>query len=162
LKVLRRNMGYALDEVRYYKLTDREKREVIERVRSMLEVDERVKLACVFGSFTRRDSVRDIDLAVYAAPPLSFDEFLSLGARLELELNLPVDLVQLQDLGPAFRLRILRHASRILTKDRQLHHRLLALAFDEFLKIHESISKMSKKPHVVYRWDELRFCRQGT
>jgi len=138
-------MGYGLDEIRYYKLTDREKEEVIERVTSMLNADERVKLAFVFGSFTRRNSLRDIDLAMYAAPPLSFDELLSLGARIELELNLPVDLVQLQDLDPAFRLKVLRDASRILMKDKQLHQRLLALASDEFqgLKMHESANRDS-------------------
>jgi len=128
-------MGFGLDEIRYYKLTGREKAEVIERVKSMLGVDERVKLAYVFGSFTRRDSLRDVDLAVYATPPLSFDELLSLGARMELDLNLPVDLVQLQDLDPAFRLRVLRHASWILMKDKQLRERLVALAFDECVSL---------------------------
>jgi len=133
-------MGYRFDEIKYYKLTDRGKEEAIRRVNNVLEVDERVKLAYIFGSFTRRDCLRDIDLAVYAAPSLSFDELLSLGARMDLELNMPVDLVQLQDLDPAFRLKVLIHASRILTKDKELHHRLVALAFYELLgmKAHES------------------------
>jgi len=135
-------MEYGLDEIRYYKLTDREKQEVIERVTSMLNADERVKLAFVFGSFTRRESLRDIDLAVYAGPLLSFDELLSLGAKMEMELNLPFDLVQLQDLDPAFRSKVLRYASRILVKDKQLHQKLVALSFDELLnlKMHKSKS----------------------
>jgi len=135
-------MEYGLDEIRYYKLTDREKQEVIERVTSMLNADERVKLAFVFGSFTRRESLRDIDLAVYAGPLLSFDELLSLGAKMEMELNLPFDLVQLQDLDPAFRSKVLRYASRILVKDKQLHQKLVALSFDELLnlKMHKSTS----------------------
>ena len=135
-------MEYGLDEIRYYKLTDREKQEVIERVTSMLNADERVKLAFVFGSFTRRESLRDIDLAVYAGPPLSFDELLSLGAKMEMELNLPFDLVQLQDLDPAFRLKVLRYAPRILVKDKQLHQKLVALSFNELLnlKMHKSTS----------------------
>lgn len=133
-------MEYGLDEIRYYKLTDREKQEVIERVTSMLNADDRVKLAFVFGSFTRRESFRDIDLAVYSGPTLSFDELLSLGARMELELNLPFDLVQLEELDPAFRLKVLRYASRILVKDKQLHQKLVALSFDELLnlKMHKS------------------------
>jgi predicted nucleotidyltransferase len=135
-------MEYGLDGIRYYKLTDRKKKEVIERVTSMLNVDERVKLAFVFGSFTRRESLRDIDLAVYAGPSLSFDELLSLGAKMEMELNLPFDLVQLQDLDPEFRLKVLRYASRILVKDKQLHQKLVALSFDELLslKMHKSTS----------------------
>jgi len=135
-------MEYGLDEIRYYKLTDRKKQEVIERVTSMLNADERVKLAFVFGSFTRRESLRDIDLAVYAGPPLSFDELLSLGAKMEMELNLPFDLVQLQDLDPAFRLKVLRYAPRILVKDKQLHQKLVALSFNELLnlKMHKSTS----------------------
>jgi len=135
-------MEYGLDEIRYYKLTDREKQEVIERVTSMLNADERVKLAFVFGSFTRRESLRDIDLAVYAGPLLSFDELLGLGAKMEMELNLPFDLVQLQDLDPALRLKVLRYAPRILVKDKQLHQKLVALSFDELLnlKMHKSKS----------------------
>jgi len=156
LKVLRRNMGYALDEIEYHKLTELEKGDVIKRVKNMLEADERVKLACLFGSFTRRDSLRDIDLAVYAAPPLSFDELLSLGARMELELNIPVDLVQLQDLDPAFRLKVLRRASRILVKEKHLYQRLVALAFEEFLdlRMHESMSSGTQMEFYVNRFSK--------
>jgi len=137
-------MEYRPNEITYYKLAEWEKKRVVERVKNMLEVDERVKLAYVFGSFTRRDSIRDIDLAVYAAPPLPFNELLNMNARMELELNMPIDMVQLQDLGPAFRLRILRHSLPILIKDKQLYHSLVALTFSELLNINACLREASK------------------
>jgi predicted nucleotidyltransferase len=56
---------------------------------------ETVKIAWLFGSLTRRDSIRDIDLAVHSEPELTFKEFLNLNAQIELELGLPVDMVEI-------------------------------------------------------------------
>jgi len=131
LRVLKRDMEYQFDEISYYRLTEWQKKRVVETAKNLLEVDERVKLAYIFGGFTRRSSIRDVDIAVYAVPPFSFGELLSLNAKMELKLGLPVDLVQLQDLDPVFRLKILRYGLSILVGDGQLYHSLLAQAFSE-------------------------------
>lgn len=121
----------AFDKVVYHRLTDVERREVVDRLRRLLEGKARVKLAYVFGSFMRRSNVRDVDVAVYAAPSLSFDEFLDLGAELEMELRMPVDLVQIQSLDPAFRLKILRKGLPLVMRSTELHNGLVAQAFSE-------------------------------
>jgi hypothetical protein len=47
---------------------------------------------------------------------LDFDKLLELGARLELELNISVDLVPLEELPPSFKLRILREGIVVVEK----------------------------------------------
>src|SRR3989304_8574674 len=71
LRVLKRDMEYQFDEISYYRLTEWQKKRVVETAKNLLEVDERVKLAYIFGGFTRRSSIRDVDIAVYAVPPFS-------------------------------------------------------------------------------------------
>lgn len=120
------------DKITYYKLDERKRGEILQKLRSLLAGDDRVALAYVFGSFTRRASVRDVDVAVYAAPPLSFDELLDLGAKIELELGIPVDLVQLSDLSPKFRYKLLRHGLPVVEKHRHLKYSLMDQALSEF------------------------------
>jgi len=58
-------------------------------------------LAIVFGNFVDLESFRDIDLAVYSRGK-SLDYLAKLGAELELELKIPVDIVPLRELEPRF------------------------------------------------------------
>ncbi|MFB0561210.1 MAG: nucleotidyltransferase family protein [Candidatus Lokiarchaeia archaeon] len=134
------------DSIIYYTLDEEEKERLVEKLKSLL-ANERVALAYLFGSVTRRSRVRDIDLAVYTIPPLSFREFLRLGTRVELKLGIPIDLVQLQDMNPAFRLKILRHGLPLII-DRQLHHRLISQSFSELMdfKISMDTAKNILKP----------------
>ena len=118
------------DRIRYTCLTE-EKEELARRLRELLAARPRVKLAFLFGSILRREKVRDVDVAIYTAPRLDFRELLRLGTELEIALGVPVDLVQLPDLGPAFRLKILLRGRPVLIRDRQLYHRLVAAAFSE-------------------------------
>ena len=121
-------MGY--DRVRYVRLEGR-RDEVLSSVKSMLLAHKQVKLALVFGSSLERDVARDVDLAIYACPRLSFEELLRLGTKLELAAKVPVDLVQLQDLNPSFRLKILLKGLPLVVRSELLYHRLVAAAFSE-------------------------------
>ena len=119
------------DRITYYKLEERGKRELLEQVRASLKKNPRIALACMFGSFLSRKSFRDLDVAIYAIPPLSFEELLDLSAKLELELGIPTDVVQLQDLDPTFRQKVLKRGFVLVSKTRQLHPKLVAQTFSE-------------------------------
>ena len=93
-------------EYKYYSLDEREKKVVLSRLRKVLE-RHGVGLAILFGSFLDWDAFRDVDVALYSEE-LDFDKLLKLGAELELELGMPVDLVPLDQLPPKFRLEVLR------------------------------------------------------
>ena len=129
-------MGY--DEIRYYSFSEEDRRRLIERLGLLLE--GRVRLAYLFGGITRRRRVRDVDVAVYATPPFSLERLLLVGAELEIALGVPVDLVQLQDLDPSFRLRVLRSGIPVIL-DKPLHYRLISQAISEIEDIKISIRR---------------------
>lgn len=133
------------DRVVYYTFSDQQKDEVFKKLEALLTAEKRVVLAYVFGSFTRRNNVRDMDVAVYAVPPLSFNELLDLGGRVELELGFPVDVVQLQDLNPAFRIKVLRHGLSVVIKDKRLSYVLMAQANAEIHDLVMCLKELSVK-----------------
>ena len=88
-------MQSTYDKIQYYRIGQKEKDTIIAKLKALLAREKQVKLAWLFGSLTRRDSVRDIDLAIHSEPELTFKEFLNLNAQIELELGLPVDMVEI-------------------------------------------------------------------
>jgi hypothetical protein len=54
-------MEYPYDKVTYYRLSDEDKKGILRRLVKVLEKDDRIRLAFIFGSFTRRSSVRDVE-----------------------------------------------------------------------------------------------------
>lgn len=133
------------DRIVYYTFSDQQKDEVLKKLEALLTAEKRVVLAYVFGSFTRRNNVRDMDVAVYAVPALSFNEFLDLGGRVELELGFSVDVVQLQDLNPAFRIKVLRHGLPVVIKDKRLSYVLMAQANAEIHDLAMCLKELSVK-----------------
>ena len=129
------------DKIVYYRLRSEEKRALLDSLKSLFEKDDSVKLCYVFGSFTRREHIRDIDIAIYAMPYLPFNEFLSFGTKIEIQLGIPVDLLQLQDIDPNLRFKILIHGIPVLIKDEKLHNKLISQAFSELQD--QKISKAS-------------------
>lgn len=87
-------MQSVYDKIQWYKIGQKEKDSIIAKLKALLAQEKQVKFAWLFGSLTRRDSVRDIDVAIHSEPELTFKEFLNLNAQVELELGLPVDLVE--------------------------------------------------------------------
>jgi len=69
------------------------------RAADHLATDARVRLVTLFGSTTdpARGTVRDVDLALRADPPLSPDEVLALRADLVTLTQCPIDLVDLDE-----------------------------------------------------------------
>ena len=123
------------DRVVFHRFSGGEQRQLIRRLGELLSsaprVGSRLQLAILYGSLLRRRIVRDIDIAVAAAPPLTFQELLHLGNHLELALALPIDLAPLHVLPPKLRLLILRQGVPLLTRNPQLRHLLTAQAYSE-------------------------------
>ena len=83
------------DKIQYFKLGEKEKASLIAKLKKLLDKEKQVQQAWIFGSFTRRDSVRDIDVAIRSEPEFRFKKYLDLNAKIELELGIPVDLVEI-------------------------------------------------------------------
>lgn len=99
----------SYDRIQYYEIGQERKNRIIAKLKKSLNADKRVELAWLFGSVTRRDRVRDIDVAVHAVPKLPFKDFLNLNVQLELELGVPVDLVEIADAPESLRENILKN-----------------------------------------------------
>jgi predicted nucleotidyltransferase len=85
----------------------------------MLAANLRVRLVYVSGSVEDpgRQKVRDLDLAILARPPFSFDEVLKLGAELAREAGVRVDLVSLDDAPPTLRYEIITGGRCLFARD---------------------------------------------
>jgi predicted nucleotidyltransferase len=88
-------MQSTYDRVRYYKINKPQKEALTKKIGAVLAKEKNIKAAWIFGSLTRGDSVRDIDIAVYSEPKLTFMEYLDLNAKIELEVGIPVDMVDI-------------------------------------------------------------------
>jgi predicted nucleotidyltransferase len=53
-------------QIYYSKLGGERKRAILDKSKRILEDDERIVPAYSFGSFTRRSTVRDIDIVIYS------------------------------------------------------------------------------------------------
>ena len=133
-------------EIVYYGFSKSEKGKIINKLKAILMKEKKIKMAYVFGSFTRRGRVRDIDIAIYSTPRLNLDELLRLGSIIEMKAKVAIDLVQLQDLDPSFKLKILRNGLPIIKND--LHHYLVAQAYSECLDFNISMEKAKGKRRV--------------
>jgi predicted nucleotidyltransferase len=102
-------MQSTYDQIQYYRLTENEKTKLISKLKKLLAKDERVKKAWIFGSFTRSNSFRDIDVAIQTKSELDFKEYLYFNADIELELGVPVDLVEIANAPVSLRENILKN-----------------------------------------------------
>ncbi|MEM0484768.1 MAG: nucleotidyltransferase domain-containing protein [Pyrobaculum sp.] len=116
-------------EYRYYTADAEKKREILEKLRGLLAA-RGVRLAVVFGSFVDLDSFRDIDVAIYIDGREELDALLKLGADLEEELGIPVDVAPLRELHPKFRLKVLTRGV-VIVEEPGLYEALLLQALDE-------------------------------
>jgi len=121
-------------EYRYFRLSEHEKEKILEIIREVLEQEDKVLLAIVFGSFVELESFRDIDIAVYSLDS-SLDYIVSLSIKLELKLDIPIDIVPLTEIDTYFRYYVLTRGKVILEKVPGLYEALLRQTEDELLTI---------------------------
>jgi predicted nucleotidyltransferase len=121
-------MQSTYDKIQFYKIEQKEK--IIKKLKKSLANEKRIQLAIIFGSLSRRNNIRDIDLGIHSAPTLNFREFLNLNAQIELDLGIPVDLVELTNLRPQLRIGILKNGT-LLKGRKTLLHQLLNQANTE-------------------------------
>ena len=107
-------MQSIYDHIQYYKIGKNQKEAIIAKLKALLSNEKEIRLAWLFGSVTRRDSIRDLDIAIHAEPEMTFQDFLDLNAQIELELGIPVDMVQVGNMPQKLKENIF--ASGILIK----------------------------------------------
>jgi predicted nucleotidyltransferase len=117
-------MQSKYDKIQFYKLSQKEKDKIVKTLKKSLANEKRIKLAIIFGSLTTRNNIRDIDLCIHSSPKLNFKELLNLNAQIELDLGIPVDLVELTNLTPTLQINILKNGA-IIKGQKTLLNKLL-------------------------------------
>jgi len=137
-------MQSTYDKIQFYALSQKQKNLIMKRLKKSLANEKRIQLAIIFGSLTTRNNIRDIDLCIHSTPKLNFKELLNLNVQVELDLGIPVDLVELTNLSQTFQTNILKDG--ILIKGQKaLFNNLLNQAQSELLKTIREIEPKTEK-----------------
>ncbi len=114
--------------IKYYRVS---LENLIPKLRKFFENRPEVLLAILFGSATKRSSVRDLDLAILLGGRLDLMRFCRLAAELEGLTGIPVDLVPLDEAPPMIALKALREGRIVFARDRRIYPELLKRAIAE-------------------------------
>lgn len=117
-----------------YRYFEGNKEEVLRKLRSVLNSEEEVLLAIVFGSFVELNSYRDVDVAIYAKSK-DLEYVAKLSAKLELELGVPVDVVPLDEISSKFRYNVLVNGIIVVEKISGIYEALLNQTLDELIDL---------------------------
>ncbi len=97
--------------------------------------ENRVLVAVIYGSVTRRKEVRDIDIVVYVKPSMSLRDFLKIEAELEREIGIPVDLVLIDCAPPKLVYKALTRGVRVVSRSSILYNMLVVQALAQIQDI---------------------------
>jgi len=125
-------MQSTYDKIQFYHLRKKQKNELVKKLKESLAKEKRIQLVIIFGSIIRRNNIRDIDICIHSAPTLNFQELLDLNAQIELNLGVPVDLVELTSLPPRLRINILKNGT-LIKGQKTLIQKLLNQAHTEHI-----------------------------
>jgi len=117
-----------------YRYFEGNKEEILRKLRSVLNSEEEVLLAIVFGSFVELNSYRDVDVAIYAKSK-DLEYVAKLSAKLELELGVPVDVVPLDEISSKFRYNVLVNGIIVVEKISGIYEALLNQTLDELIDL---------------------------
>jgi len=125
--------------IEYYEVKDVEK--VAKVVREVLERFDFIEVAVVFGSVLRRSIVRDIDIGIAVNREISLEEYNEIASLLEQALNIPVDLVILNDAPPLLRFKALAEGIKVIVRDKK---KLFYMITESFMEL-EDISQLHSR-----------------
>ncbi len=118
-----------MESIRYFKVN---LDDLVNKIKYFFKAEERdIDIVILFGSILRREIVRDIDIAIYSTKELVIDKIFKLGAELEDYLDLPVDLISLNETPPKLKAKILTQGLPIIIKNQSLYAKLLKKALGE-------------------------------
>lgn len=109
--------------------------EVVKKLNSVLDGIPEVKIAVLFGSVTRRKSVRDVDVGVCLNSKDELRDLIKLANMLEDSLKVPVDVVPLRRVQPKLRLKALLNGVKLVVRDEKLYAFLLSEALSEAVDV---------------------------
>ena len=108
---------------------------IITSLRKFLEKKPDILIAILFGSATRRNLVRDLDIGVYFREKPDLMEICKLIVELEDLTGIPIDLIPLDEAPPKLLQKIISQGIIITVKDARLPSELTKKALAEIMDI---------------------------
>ena len=108
---------------------------IITSLRKFLEKKPDILIAILFGSATRRNLVRDLDIGMYFRKKPDLMEICKLIIELEDLTGIPVDLIPLDEAPPKLLQKIISQGIIITVKDARLPSELTKKALAEIMDI---------------------------
>lgn len=130
-----------------HRLSIEEKEKIIKEIRKTLEKRSEVCFAYLFGSFTRYNLVRDIDVAVWVKEGINPLEYtIKLSEELEKKTRLPIDVIILNAAPVTLRYNVFREGQLILIRDecRDTHDQALIVTTLEYADLREKYRVLSR------------------
>jgi len=132
-----------MGEIEYFKV-DLEC--ILEVLRGYFSFRSDILIAILYGSTLRRDTVRDVDIAVYTRE-YSLDQILRVSWEVEELLGIPADIVPLESLPPDLRLEVLLNGTPIAVRDRALYTELIKESIAELEDIEIATRIATQREH---------------
>jgi predicted nucleotidyltransferase len=123
--------------IEYYEVDDIDR--VVKIVKEVLERFKFIEIAVLFGSILRRNFIRDIDVGLVVDREISFKEFNEVASTLEQTLNIPVDLVILNNAPPLIKFKALVEGIKIIVRDRK---KLFYIISESFMELEDMKEKL--------------------
>ena len=114
-------------------------KQIISKLKRLLEPDSEIIFAYLFGSQARRQThtFSDIDVAIYLKNPIS-DEYLRIFKKLAESFDEDIDLVILNNAPPLLRHRVIYEGILLFCKDSELHYKFVSSTLIEALDFKET------------------------
>jgi len=123
VREVKRLMGF---DFRTFHMEREDKRNLLRRLKGLLEGVEGIVFAYVHGGFVELDTFRDIDVALWVKDPEdAFNYAVEVSAKLEAELGVPVDIHVLNDAPLPFRRHVFTKGELLLSVDDGFRLRML-------------------------------------
>jgi len=136
---------------RYRRLSAEQKLRLLERLTERLEGVRELLFAYVHGSFMERDSVRDLDVAIWIGDPdRAFYYTVDFSAELEVEMRFPLDVQVLNQAPLPFRHYVFTRGRLLFSRDENLRVRLVDEVTRQYLDLKQLVEIASRK---MYRED---------
>jgi len=139
------SMDIAKLEFKYRKLSDEQKRKLLERLKKRLEDTSEIVFGYVHGGFLERNSFRDLDVAIWIRDSgKAFYYTVDFSAKLEVEMGVPVDVQVLNEAPLPFKHYVFTRGRLLLSRDENLRLRLIDEVVRQYADLKQLVETASR------------------
>lgn len=127
---------------RYIRLSDVQKRRILEKLKKELERLDKIVFVYVHGGFVERNIFRDLDLALWIEDLSGILKYeIDFSVKLSTKIGIPVDVQILNEAPLPFKYRVFTKGELILSRNEGLRTKIVDLTCRQYLDLKEFLKK---------------------